>query len=140
MTEDVEKLLAQRKSLFEELAKIGSFRRGTISINYRKCGKKNCACSKAGHPGHGPQFLWSTTIKGKSLTKQLKVGPELQKYMEENDTYRTFQRLCGEIIATSEKLSDLIPTPEAGSDAEMEAFKKNLKRRFAGRYKKKWTG
>ena len=140
MEEELKSLEEERKKLHRKLSAIGDFRRGMISVNYRKCGKKNCACSKAGHPGHGPQFLWSTTIKGKSLTKQLKVGPELQKCMEENDAYRTFQRLCGEIIATSEKLSDLIPTPEAGSDAEMEEFKKNLKRRFAGRYKKKWTG
>jgi hypothetical protein len=31
MTENVEKLLAQRKSLFEELAKIGSFRGSSFS-------------------------------------------------------------------------------------------------------------
>jgi hypothetical protein len=140
MTESAEKLLEQRQSLFKELAKVGNFRRGTISINYRKCGKKNCACAKEGHPGHGPQFLWSTTIKGKSHTKQLKVGPELQKYIEENDNYRTFQRLCNEIITTSEKLCDLTPVSEVGDDTELEELKKNLWRRFAGRYKKKWTG
>jgi hypothetical protein len=140
MTESVDKLLEQRKSLFKELAKVGNFRRGTISINYRKCGKKNCVCAKGGHPGHGPQFLWSTTIKGKSYTKQLKVGTELQKYIEENDSYRTFQRLCKEIITVSEKLSDLAPLPEVGDDTELEELKKNLQRRFAGRYKKKWTG
>ncbi len=140
MTESAGKLLEQRKSLFKDLAKVGNFRRGTISINYRKCGKKNCVCAKEGHPGHGPQFLWSTTTKGKSHTKQLKVGPELQKYIEENDNYRIFQRLCNEIITASEKLSDLTPLPKVGDDAELEVLKKNLQRRFAGRYKKKWTG
>ena len=140
MTESLERLLAQRKSLFKELAKIGNFRRGTISINYRKCGKKNCACSKEGHPGHGPQFLWSTTIKGKSRTKQLKVGPELRKYIEENDNYRAFHRLCDKIITASEELSNLTLVPEVEDDTEMEELKKNLRRRFAGRYKKKWTG
>lgn len=140
MTESARKLLEQRKSLFKNLAKVGNFRRGTISINYRKCGKKNCVCAKEGHPGHGPQFLWSTTTKGKSRTKQLKVGPELQKYIEENDNYRTFQRLCNEIITASEKLSDLTPLPAVGDDTEMEELKKNLQIRFVGRYKKKWTG
>lgn len=142
MTESVEKLLEHRKSLFEELAKVGNFRRGTISINYRKCGKKNCACAKKGHPGHGPQFLWSTTIKGKSRTKQLKIGPELQKYIKENDNYRTFQHLCNEIITASEKLSDRAPLPAVGIEdkAELEEIKKNLQKRFAGKYRKKWTG
>jgi hypothetical protein len=140
MTGNVGELLEQRESLFKELAKVGTFRRGTISLNYRKCGKRNCVCAKEGHPGHGPQYLWSTTIKGKSRTKQLKVGPELQKYIGENDNYRTFQHLCEEIIKVNEKLSELSPLPEIGDDTELEELKKNLQRRFAGRYKKKWTG
>jgi len=133
------KLLEQRKALFNKLAKIGNFRRGTISVNYRKCGKKNCVCTREGHPGHGPQFLWSTTIKGKSYTKQLKVGPELQKYLEENDNSRLFQRLCGEIIDVSEKLSDLTPLPEIKDTIELEGLKKNLQKRFMGKYRKKWS-
>ncbi len=140
MTESVERLLEQRKSLLKELAKVGNIRRGTISPNYRKCGKKNCVCAKEGHPGHGPQFLWSATIKGKNHTKQLKMGPQLQKYTEETDNYRAFQRLCNEIIMVSEKLSNLAPIPEVKDDIELEELKKNLQRRFAGRYKKKWTG
>ena len=140
MAENIESLEEQRRTLFGKLAKIGSFRRGTISVNYRRCGKKNCACAKEGHPGHGPQFLWSTTIKGKSYTKQLKMGPALQKYVEENENYRTFQRLCEEIIQVSEKMSDLVPAREVRDDAELEELKKNLQRRFIGKYKKKLTG
>jgi len=64
----------------------------------------------------------------------------LRKYIEENDNYRAFQRLCDEIITASEELSNLTPVPEAEDDTEMEELKKNLRRRFAGRYKKKWTG
>ena len=79
----IEDLENKRESLYEELSKTGDFRRGIISVNYRKCGKTNCCCSKEGHPGHGPQYLWNTTIKGKSYAKNLKLGPELQKYSEE---------------------------------------------------------
>jgi len=139
MTKSVEKHLEQKKAgLLGELGKVGNFRRGSISINYRKCGKKNCVCSKKGHPGHGPQFLWSTTVKGKSYTKQLKVGPELQKYLQENDNYRIFQRLCNEIIKVNEELSKLACVPEIKGKNEMEELKKNLQIRFAMRYKKKW--
>ncbi|MDA3918285.1 MAG: hypothetical protein PF690_15105 [Deltaproteobacteria bacterium] len=48
-------------NLHEKLTSLEDFRRGTISVNYRKCGKKNCACAKPGHPSHGPQYLWNTT-------------------------------------------------------------------------------
>lgn len=140
MAENMESLQRQKRSLVGKLMEMGSFRRGTISVNYRKCGKKNCACAKEGHPGHGPQFLWSTTFKGKSYTRQIKVGPQLQKYVEENENYRSFRRLCDEIIHVSEKLSDLTPVREVKDDAELEELKKKLKRLFVKRYKKRLTG
>jgi len=71
----------KRKNMFKKLSKIGDLRPGSISVNFRKCGQKNCVCAKPDHPGHGPQYLWNTTIKGKSYAKNLKLGPELQKYI-----------------------------------------------------------
>jgi hypothetical protein len=99
MEETLESLEEERNELYQKLEGIGDFRRGTISVNYRKCGKKNCVCTKPGHPGHGPQYLWNTTIKGKSYAKNLKLGPELQKYMDETANYRNFLRLCGDLVS-----------------------------------------
>jgi hypothetical protein len=39
----------RRKSLFRQLENPGDFRRGAISLNYRKCGKEQlplCSCSR----------------------------------------------------------------------------------------------
>ena len=94
MNDTLTKFYPKRKSLYEESEEIGDFRRGTISVNYRKCGKKNCICAKPGHPGHGPQYLWNTTIKGKSYAKNLRLGPELKKYMGEIANYRSFLKIC----------------------------------------------
>ena len=69
MTNSIKHLESKKEALHEKLKNLESFRRGTISVNYRKCGKKNCACAKPGHPGHDPQYLWSTAIKGKSYAK-----------------------------------------------------------------------
>ena len=82
MRKNLESLEKTRRSLHRQLEEVGDFKRGTISTNYRKCGKKNCICTSEGHPGHGPQYLWSTTIKGRSYAKSLKLGPELQKFMK----------------------------------------------------------
>jgi hypothetical protein len=38
-------LEAQRERLYDQLAATGDFRRGSISENYRRCGKPNCACA-----------------------------------------------------------------------------------------------
>jgi hypothetical protein len=126
MEETLESLEAERRSVYRKLEGIGDFRRGIISVNYRKCGKKNCACAMAGHFGHGPQYLWNTTIKGKSYAKSVRLGPELQKYMQETTKYREFLRLCQELVQLNEKISDLRPVVEIEDKNEREALKKKL--------------
>jgi len=129
----------KRKSLYQKLEEMGDFRRGTISVNYRRCGKENCICTKPGHPGHGPQYLWNTTIKGKSYAKNLKLGPELRKYMEETANYRNFLKLCEELVELSEKVCDLRPVAEIEDKNGQEELKKKLQRLFRKRLRRKWT-
>jgi hypothetical protein len=139
MEETLESLEAKRKSLYRKLEEIGDFRRGIISVNYRRCGKKNCVCAKPGHPGHGPQYLWNTTIKGKSYAKNLKLGPELQKYMEETANYRDFLKLCEELIPLNEKICNVRPVSEIEDGNEREALKKKLQGIFRKKLRRKWT-
>lgn len=139
MIEDIEKLELKRDELYRKLAEVGDLRRGIISLNHRKCGKNNCACAAEGHPGH-PQYLWNTTIKGRSYAKSIRVGPELQKYMQEIDNYNTFEYLRKEIIETNEMICDMRPVKEISDISEMEALKKNLQKAFMRKYKKKLTG
>ena len=137
MEKNLESLEQKRRSLHRQLEEAGDFRRGTISVNYRKCGKKNCICAKEGHPGHGPQYLWSTTIKGKSHAKSLKLGPELQKCMKETANYREYRVLCDEIVKVNEKICNLRPVSEIDDKDELEELKKKLKNLFMKKYKKK---
>src|SRR5437762_7670029 len=67
-------LEVRRKELFRQIDSLGDFRRGTISVNYRKCGKSNCACARKGHPGHGPQYLWNVSVGGKTQARNLSLG------------------------------------------------------------------
>jgi hypothetical protein len=104
-------------------------------VIYRKCGKKNCACAREGHPGHGPQHLWNTTIKGKSYAKSVKVGPELKKYMDEISQHRTFVKLCEQLVEVNERICNLRPVPEVKDDQELAELKKKLHKKFMGKYK-----
>lgn len=139
MEETLEVLEEKRKSLYKKIEDLGDFRRGTISVNYRKCGKKNCICVKSGHPGHGPQYLWSTTIKGKSYAKNLRFGPELQKYVDETANYRRFVELCNEVVGLNERLCDERPVATVEGKDEQGELKKKLQQLFRKRLKKRWT-
>jgi hypothetical protein len=139
MEETLESLEKKRKELYQKLEALGDFRRGTISVNYRKCGKKKCACAKPGHPGHGPQYLWNTTIRGKSYAKNLRLGPELEKYMKETGNYRNFLNLSAELVQVSERICELRPVQEIEDRRESEELKKKLLEIFRKRFRKRWT-
>ena len=81
--QSLQDLELRRKNLFRQMEDLGDFRRGTISVNYRKCGKSNCACARKGHPGHGPQYLWNVSVGGQTQARNLPVGPELEKVERE---------------------------------------------------------
>ena len=73
-----------------ELAATGDFRRGSISENYRRCGKPNCACAQPDHPGHGPRYLWTRTVAGRGTKgRQLSAG-EVDKVRGELANYQRF--------------------------------------------------
>lgn len=139
MSEDIEKMERKREELYRQIAEVGDFRRGIISLNYRKCGKKNCACAAGEHTGH-PQYLWNTTIKGKSYAKSLKVGLELQKYMDEINNHNRFEHLRQAIVEINEMICNIRPVKEISDISEMETLKKNLRKFFTKKYKKKLTG
>ncbi len=139
MEETLEGLEKKRKELYRKLEALGDFRRGTISVNYRKCGKKKCVCSNPGHPGHGPQYLWNTTIKGKSYAKNLRLGPELEKYMKETGNYRNFLNLSAQLVQVSERICALRPVREIEDRRESEDLKKKLLEIFRKRFRKRWT-
>lgn len=137
MSDQIKELEIERAALHEDLARIGIFRRGTISMNYRKCGKKNCVCAQPGHKGHGPQYLWSATIEGKSYAKNLKLGPELQKYITETDNYRIFVDLCDKIIKVNQEICDQQVAPEIEDENEARLLKKKLVKYFSKKHKEK---
>jgi hypothetical protein len=137
MEETIESLEKKREDLYRRLREVGDFRRGIISVLYRKCGKKNCACAKEGHRGHGPLHLWNTTIKGKSYAKSLKLGPEMQKYLDEIANHRRFLELCEEVVLVNERICDLRLVPKVKDEKELAELKKKLQKLFMGKYREK---
>jgi hypothetical protein len=114
----LEELAAQRARLYEELAGVGDLRRGSISENYRRCGKPNCACAGPDHPGHGPRYLWTRSVPGRGTRgRQLSAG-EVGKVRRELAGYDRFSALSQQIVEVNEQICEarpVVPPTVAGS-------------------------
>jgi hypothetical protein len=116
MTEPlIPELEAERDRLYAQLAAVGDFRRGSVSENWRKCGKPNCACAAPGHPGHGPRLLWTRTARGRgTVGRQLAAG-EVEKVRREVARHAEFAAISERIAEVSEAICEARPV--AGTDA-----------------------
>jgi hypothetical protein len=137
MGDTLANLESKRDQLCRQLMETGDFRRGTISVTFRKCGKKNCACAKEGHPGHGPLYLWNATIGGKSVAKNLKLGVEMDKYREETSNYKKSLSIFDELIEVNEQICNLRPVRVIEDENELATLKKKLQQMFMAKLKKK---
>jgi hypothetical protein len=116
MTEpSLPELEAERDRLYARLSRVGDFRRGSVSENWRKCGKPNCACARPGHPGHGPRFLWTRSAgRRKTVGRQL-AAAEVEKVRAEVARHAEFRAISEQIAEVSERICEA--RPAAGTDA-----------------------
>jgi hypothetical protein len=105
----------QRARLYEQLAATGDFRRGSISENYRRCGKPNCVCAQPDHPGHGPRYLWTRTVAGRGTKGRQLSADEVDKVRAELANYHRFAAVSEEIVAVNEAICEA--RPPDGADA-----------------------
>jgi hypothetical protein len=125
MTEpSLPELEAERDRLFAQLAAVGDFRRGSVSENYRKCGKPNCACAQPDHPGHGPRFLWTRTVRGpKTVGRQL-AAAEVEKVRRELARHAEFASLADQVVEVNEKICEARPAAGTAAPSAPEGEKK----------------
>ena len=123
----LEDLEEQRAQLYERLAATGDFRRGSISENYRRCGKPNCGCAQPDHPGHGPRYLWTRTVAGRGTKGRQLSAEEVDKVRAELANYHRFAAVSEQIVAVNEAICEARPpgaadtvSPSAGTEAEKD--------------------
>lgn len=106
MQDPMAALVTRRDVILREMAQMGDMRRGSITEAFRPCGKANCACSQADHPGHGPYYAFTTKVAGKTKTVQLRAGSRLTKFQREVDAYRRFKSLTEQLLEVNEAICD----------------------------------
>ena len=116
----------QRRILLEQIASLQPFRRGTVSANYRKCGKATCHCAQSEEYRHGPQYLWNATIGGQSVAKHLHSEKDVKQYQEETERYKQFVSFCQQLVEINEQLCQL--PPPALHEETHEALKKKRRK------------
>ncbi|MHB8620761.1 MAG: DUF6788 family protein [Chloroflexota bacterium] len=102
-------LEAQRTQLYAELAATDDFRRGSVTANYRRCGRPNCVCARPGHPGHGPRYLWTRSVAGGKTKGRQLAGLELEKVRQELSTYQQFVAVTERIVEVNEAICEARP-------------------------------
>jgi hypothetical protein len=110
MTEPtLRELEAERDRLYAQLSEVGDFRRGSVTENWRKCGKPNCACAQPGHPGHGPRFLWTRSAGARRTVGRQLAAAEVGKVRAEVARHGEFAATVEQIEEVSEKICEARP-------------------------------
>ena len=117
----LDKLQIKKEKILQQIGELGDFRQGSLSPRYRKCGKSYCHCAKEGSKGHGPLWMTTRSVKGKTISKAIPIE-EVDTTFKQIDTFHQFQNLVREYIETNIKICDA--RLEKGKAAFMEAKKK----------------
>src|SRR5215469_12011049 len=115
-------LEGERDRLYAQMAAVGDFRRGSVTENWRKCGKPNCACAQPGHRGHGPRFLWTRSAGARKTVGRQLAAAEVDKVRREVARHGEFTAISEQIAQVNEKIcearpvaaADAPPVPEGG--------------------------
>jgi hypothetical protein len=126
-------LEAERDRLYAQLAGVGDFRRGSVSENYRKCGKPNCACAQPDHPGHGPRLLWTRSARGRGTVGRQLAASEVDKVRREVGRHAEFAAICEQIAEVNEKICEARPAAGTAAPAAPDGEKRGSARRSRGR-------
>lgn len=94
-----------RSLMLDRIAAVPAFRRGSLQVGYRKCGRANCRCARPGEQGHGPRGLWTRTAKGSGGSRgQYIPVDQVDQVRAELDNYTQFAALVEDYVEVNEAL------------------------------------
>ena len=101
-----EDLEHERERLRAALASVGELRPGSLVERRHRCGKPSCHCARTDSPGHGPTWVLTRAVRGKTVTRGIPAGSAVQRTREQVEEYRRFRALVHQFIEVSERLCD----------------------------------
>ena len=92
----LQRLEARHRALLAELSDLGLVLRGSIAHRSARCGQPSCRC-KADPPRlHGPYYVWTRKVAGKTVTRNLS-DDQLQRYQDWFENDRRLKALISEL-------------------------------------------
>lgn len=105
-TMDAHMRYQQKKvSLLKQIEGMLPFRQGSLEKRFRKCGKPNCHCAQPGSPGHGPIWVVTRKVKGKTVSKIIREDA-VEATMKQIDEFHRFQEVIREYVETNIQICD----------------------------------
>lgn len=132
----LEKLQIRDRELKAHIAQLGEMRPGSLVECYRKCSKPNCHCARPGDRGHGPLWMVTHAVEGKTVSKAIPSGPPLARTRGQIAEYQRFRQLARALVATNEQICNarLEESTEASSpDIKKNRLGRGLRRRGGAR-------
>lgn len=94
----LQRLEQRHRTLLREIDGIGQVLRGTIGARRMRCGQPTCRC-KADPPRlHGPYYLWTRKVAGKTVTVRL-TAEQAARCQHWTRNMRRLDRLVKELQA-----------------------------------------
>ena len=109
MPDSLSTLEQRRSQIIFEIAQLGDFRPGSVHVQFRRCGKPNCACARDLNARHGPLMRLSRKIDGTTVQDTLSDPAQVRKAQREVDGFRRFQALSSELLQVNERICQLRP-------------------------------
>jgi len=94
----------QRADLLRDLARLGDFRRGSVTATTGTCGTPTCHCHRPNDPGHGPTLRLTYKRAGKTVTEYFATPAALRKVQKEVAEYHRFRELSHTLVEVNEKI------------------------------------
>jgi hypothetical protein len=80
---------------------------GTVLHQYQVCGKPSCRCRKENRFRHGPYYVWTRKVRGKTVTRML-TEAEGRLYTEWIHNRRTLNKTIKKMMSFSKRLAPLL--------------------------------
>ena len=118
-SEELQALEERRRSLRENLAAAEEMRPGSLVENYRRCGKANCHCAKAGAKGHGPSWIVTRAVGGKTVTRSVPTHL-VEKTRGQIEEHRRFREVVHEFVEVNAQLCEAKTYKETSAAPEVK--------------------